>query len=377
MIWAFDLKLVLIGLLAAIGLVVGIAWWLAWRTRPSLPTGLESVFANAPVGVLWLDRQGQLCQANAQARALLGLSAAQVVLPSAEWATHLAADAAAVVQAGPGEGRARTVAPDGQQSWRWWVTPWQDGALALIVDISAEQQATQATQMLLSDLAHELRTPLATLSAHLEVLRLPNVAPEIHEQSLRFLRDETQRLVRLVNNTLDLGRLESSLQPDLRAVNLFPLVEAVVQQLHGEAQGRGIDLVIDAAASLPAVLGQADRLKQVFLNLVDNAIKYGRAGDRVTIGLHGLSNGMACSVCDSGPGIAPEHLPYITRRFYRAVPSGIPGSGLGLALVAEILRRHGAELTIESRSAATVAPGEATGTCVRFVLAALVGEDAP
>ena len=375
MIWVFDLKLVLIGLLAAIGLVVGIAWLLARRT-PAVPT-LEPVLANAPVAVLWLDGQGRLRQANAQARVLLGLSAEAAALPSKEWAARLAADAAAVMQARPGEGRARTVNLDAHQTWRWWVTPWQDGALALIADISAEQRTAQATQLLLSDLAHELRTPLATLSAHLEVLRLPTVAPEIHDQSLRFLRDETQRLVRLVNNTLELGRLESTSQPELRAVALFSLVEEVVQQLHAEAHAHQIELEIDAAANLPPTLGQADRLKQVFLNLVDNAVKYGRPGDRVTIGLYRRPDGVACSVCDTGPGIAAEHLPHVTRRFYRAVPSGLPGSGLGLALVAEILRHHGATLELSSRTAATVAPGESTGTCARFVLATLAQEDEP
>ncbi|MCC6168949.1 MAG: hypothetical protein IT329_17135 [Caldilineaceae bacterium] len=377
MIWVLDLKIVLSGLLFAVSASLLGVWLLARRPRAAVPTGLEPALANAPVGVLWLDSQGHLCQANAHARALLGLPAAADMLPSAEWATRLAEDAASVVQVRPGGGRARTVNLDGQQTWRWWVTPWQEGALALIADLSAEQQAAQATQLLLSDLAHELRTPLATLSAHLEVLRLPSVAPEIHDQSLRFLRDETQRLVRLVNNTLDLGRLESSPQPDLRAVDLFPLVEDVVQQLHGEAHSRGLDLGIEAAANLPPVLGQADRLRQVFLNLVDNAVKYGRAGDRVTVGLHCAPDGVACSVCDTGPGIAPEHLPYVTRRFYRAVPSGMPGSGLGLALVAEILRQHGADLEIRSRTAATAAPGESTGACMYFVLATLVQEDGP
>ncbi|RIK42618.1 MAG: hypothetical protein DCC57_18260 [Chloroflexi bacterium] len=377
MIWTFDLKLVFIGLLAVGGLIIGIAWLLARRMHAVAPAGLEPVLAHAPICVLWLDSQGHLRQANAQARTLLGLPAAPAALPPTEWAARLAEDTTAVVQAGPGGGRSRTVDLNERQTWHWWVAPWQDGALALIADVSVEQQAAQTTQLLLSDLAHELRTPLATLSAHLEVLRLPSLAPEIQAQSLRFLLDETQRLVRLVNNTLDLGRLESSPPPDLRAVHLFPLVEDVVQQLHGEAHSRGLELGIEATAHLLPVLGQPDRLRQVFLNLVDNAVKYGRAGDRVTIELRGLPQGVACSVCDTGPGIAPEHLPYITRRFYRAVPSGMPGSGLGLALVAEILRQHGAELEISSRTAATLAPGESTGTCMRFVLAALAQEGAP
>jgi two-component system phosphate regulon sensor histidine kinase PhoR len=163
-------------------------------------------------------------------------------------------------------------------------------------------------------------------------------------------------------------------------LQLFPLVEATVAQLHGEAQAKEVEVSVEAGANLPPVLGNADRLKQVLLNLLDNSIKYARSGDRVVVTLTNVVNnepggelgGVACSVCDSGPGIAAEHLPYVTRRFYRAVPSGMPGSGLGLALAAEIIRQHGAQLSVESKSEAQVGgqtgKGEKTGTCVRFVL---------
>jgi signal transduction histidine kinase len=155
-----------------------------------------------------------------------------------------------------------------------------------------------------------------------------------------------------------------------RPLQIFPLVEAVVAQLHSEAQSRGVEVGVEAAANLPAVLGNSDRLKQVLLNLLDNSIKYARAGDRVIVTLSREPDGVGCSVCDNGPGIAAEHLPHVTRRFYRAVPSGMPGSGLGLALAAEIVRQHGAQLSVESTN--EVQPGklEGTGTCVRFVLPA-------
>jgi two-component system phosphate regulon sensor histidine kinase PhoR len=353
-------------------LLAGGAIW-AW-VRPTKPPfvatqdALLSLFDYAPVAVLWLERAGELRMANVQGRALLGIDPTATRLPTAEWQSRLLEDLQAALASPTGSGRSRTLNLPEQRTWHWWVIAWNAGGLVFINDVTTLQQAEQATHLLLSDLAHELRTPLATLATHLEVLRLSTIAPEIREQSVHFLREETQRLVRLVNNTLELGRLQSSSGLERRPLQLFPLVEAVVTQLHGEAQANRVEVGIEATANLPAVLGNADRLKQVLLNLLDNSIKYARAGDRVIVSLTSGASGVACAVCDNGPGIAAEHLPYVTRRFYRAVPSGLPGSGLGLALAAEIVRQHGAQLTIESKSEAQVTGGESTGTCVRFTL---------
>jgi two-component system phosphate regulon sensor histidine kinase PhoR len=324
---------------------------------------LFSVFAHAPVAVLWVRGDGELLMANLQARTLTGIGPTANHLPALEWQERLMEDVQAVLASPTGTERSRTLNLSEQRTWHWWVTVWGGSGLVFVEDVTTRQQAEQATHLLLSDLAHELRTPLATLATHLEVLRLPTIAPEIRDQSIQFLRDETQRLVRLVNNTLELGRLQSSSGLERRPLQLFPLVEAVAAQLHAEAQANQVELGVEAAADLPLVLGNADRLKQVLLNLLDNSIKYSRPGDRVAVMLTREPGGVGCSVCDSGPGIAAEHLPHVTRRFYRAVPSGIPGSGLGLALAAEIVRQHGAQLSVESN-----AGGEMTGTCVRFVL---------
>jgi signal transduction histidine kinase len=350
-------------------LMGGAAW--AWA-RPALPVLvnaqeiLTSLFANAPVAVMWLDGAGGVQMANVRARSLAGIDAPATRLPpDEEWQHRLLEDVQAVLASPTASGRGRTFNLPDQRTWHWWVTAWHGGALVYIDDLTDAQHAEQATHLLLSDLAHELRTPLATLATHLEVLRLATVAPEIRDQSIGFLREETQRLVRLVNNTLELGRLQSSSGLERRPVQLLPLVEAVVAQLHGEAQAHGVEVSVEAATQLPPVFGNADRLKQVLLNLLDNSIKYGREGDHVLLTLRAEEGGVACAVCDTGPGIAAEHLPHVTRRFYRAVPSGMPGSGLGLALAAEIVRQHGAQLSVESRT-----QGDSTGTCVRFILPA-------
>lgn len=373
--FAIDLKVALTGLLLMLGCIAAWAWMRptrlqAGKAQSVVQNALLSAFVHAPVAVLWFGGKGELQMANVQARTLLGMDLTASSLPEGEWRDRLLADVQAVLASQVDTGRSRTLNLPDQQTWRWWVTSWGGGGLVFLEDVTALHQAEQATHLLLSDLAHELRTPLATLTAHLEVLRLPNISPEIHGQSLQFLRDETQRLVRLVNNTLELGRLQSNVGLEQRPLQLYPLVETVVAQLRTEAQANQIEVGIEAAANLPPIMGNADRLKQVLLNLLDNSIKYARAGDRVTVSLTRTAseNGVACAVCDSGPGIAAEHLPHITRRFYRAVPSGMPGNGLGLALAAEIVRQHGAQLVVESKSAAEIGEGEETGTCVRFVL---------
>lgn len=226
----------------------------------------------------------------------------------------------------------------------------------------------QAARFLISDLSHELRTPLATLLTHLEVLRLPQIPEETRRQSIHLMQVEARRMARLVHDLLELGRLETSAAIERRPVDLLATVEEAIAQVAPQARARQIALSLQADTPLPLVVGDADRLKQVFLNLLDNAVKYSRPGDRVVVSLQQdpARDGIACAVCDNGPGIPAEHLPYITHRFYRVASQDVEGSGLGLAVVEEILRRHQSRLEIESRS-----EGAETGTCARFILPSL------
>jgi two-component system phosphate regulon sensor histidine kinase PhoR len=133
------------------------------------------------------------------------------------------------------------------------------------------------------------------------------------------------------------------------------------------AQEKGVDLAFESDAPLELVIGDTGRLKQVFLNLLDNALKYVRPGDHVDVSLRQGQTAVQCTVRDDGPGIPAQHLPHITKRFYRGVPEGSGGSGLGLALVKEILQHHQSALVIESE-----AQGDQTGTRIRFELPILL-----
>jgi two-component system, OmpR family, phosphate regulon sensor histidine kinase PhoR len=383
--FVLDLRWLLFGLLTTLIVAGLLAAWLerrrpGWRGTPD-PGGEQvwAVLEQAPVGLLLLDGSGAYRYANLQARQLLGLAGLAGLLPEEAWVSRLAEDRQAARQDPVGGSRYRSVmlAPD--RSIRWWITPWEDLAagpgqsrdLIILLDATAQQRTEQAAGRLLSDLSHELRTPLATILTHLEVLLLPDLSTELGQQSLHMLKAEGRRMARLVNDMLELGRLETRTEIERRPVDLLGIVEQIVAQMTPLAQERGMKLALEAVTPLPLVVGDEYRLRQAFLNLVDNGIKHCRPGDRVVVSLRQEPGGLACAVCDDGPGIPAQHLPHITQRFYRSTPQGEGGSGLGLSLVAEILRRHGSGLEIDSR-----AVGDDTGTDFRFLLPVLPGEEA-
>jgi two-component system phosphate regulon sensor histidine kinase PhoR len=371
-----ELRWLLFYLLLALIAIVLLAAWLARqpgrRRQPAPATGAAlHVLEHAPFGLLVLDGPDTYRYANGYARALLDLPSSAGVLPDVEWAALLQEDRETARQETSTVGRYCTVLPAPEGAVRWWVNARQDIDAVFLLDVTAQQQAERAAGYLLSGLSHELRTPLATMLTHLEILLLPDVSPDIEQQSLRLLKEEARRMARLVTDMLELGHLETSLELERRPVDLLAVVEQAIAQTSPQAQGSKIELALQAETSLPLVVGQADRLLQVFLNLLDNACKYARPGDRVEIALRRGRGVVECTVRDTGPGIPAEHLAHIPRRFYRAASRDVEGSGLGLVLVEEILRRHHSRLQIESD-----AEGEETGTAVRFALPVLPEEEA-
>ncbi len=327
----FDLQPVLFALIALLALVAGGAIWLDRRRRHGqVRVGSDlsiSALNDAPFGVLQLSHTDKLRFANPAARRLLGLEAATGALPEAEWADRVLADADAARHDGAAAGRYRIAPLPPDRFVRWWAMA--GGELVFLFDATEQQRADQAARRLLNDLSHELRTPLATILTHAEVQSLPNLPDATRAESLRLLKEETQRAVRLVNAMLELGRLETSGELAQRPVDLLAVAEAAVQQIMPQAEARVIHLSMEADTPLPTVAGEADLLLRVFLNLLDNAVKFSRSGDRVILALRRDPQGVRSSVCDTGPGIPAQHLPYVTRRFYRACAAGTGGQRVG------------------------------------------------
>ncbi|MDI3470274.1 MAG: Phosphate regulon sensor protein PhoR (SphS) [Pseudolabrys sp.] len=205
--------------------------------------------------------------------------------------------------------------------------------------------------------SHELRTPLAALLGFIETLQGPaRDDTAARERFLGIMQNQATRMARLIDDLLSLSRIElnAHLRPGT-PVELSSIVRQVVDGLQTLARDRGVAIKVAGADETLVVLGDRDELIRALENLVENALKYGASGKEVeiTLGRHAAGAGGEATVTvrDHGPGIAPEHLPRLTERFYRvdvADSRAQGGTGLGLALVKHVLNRHGGRLSVTS-----------------------------
>lgn len=356
-----NLKLFLFIGLLLVGAVIYGALGAYLQHRRQKQTGL-AVFTSAnlrqqldaaPFGLVIFNRQMTTTYQNQTAsRLLTGESQAALLREVAEANGRLPGHAAT---------HTRTLNLPEDQAIRWWLCPLENGLLVWVDDLSAQQRLEKSTRLFLNSLSHELRTPLTAVLAHIELLRAPDLPRAIRENSLNQIQQETNRMARLVQDLLTLSRLETAGALEARPIDLAVLVESVVSDFILIAEEKEMFLYLQAESGLPHVLADPDRLRQVFINILDNAVKYGRAGDKITVQLSALPHHVAVTVQDSGPGIPPPHLPQIITPLYRA-RTDVPGSGLGLSIAAEIVRQHGDKLAISSYT-----EGE-TGTAVTFQL---------
>lgn len=234
-------------------------------------------------------------------------------------------------------------------------------------DLTETRRVDQMRADFVANASHELRTPLASVTGFIDTLRGPaRDDPVMREKFLNIMSEQARRMSRLIDDLLSLSRIEMKLhrQPEA-AVDLVPLTAHVRDSLSPLAHDRKVEIALEAPAAPVTVRGERDELIRLLENLVENALKYGAGGKRVEIGLRVEGAEAVLSVRDFGPGIAPEHLPRLTERFYRvdvAHSREQGGTGLGLAIVKHIAARHRARLSIESEL------GEGAAFLLRFPL---------
>lgn len=236
-------------------------------------------------------------------------------------------------------------------------------ALLVLRDLTKAQRVEQMRADFVANASHELRTPLASLTGFIDTLRgHAKDDPDAQERFLTIMSEQAMRMRRLIDDLLSLTRIE--LNEHVRpsgSVNISDVAEEVMNALSPVAVAANVQLEVVEPSSLPNVAGDRDELFQVVQNLVDNAIKYGRPQTAVTVeigtrragpGEPGPSPAVYVAVRDRGEGIAREHIPRLTERFYRVDvrrSRAIGGTGLGLAIVKHIVSRHRGRLTIESK----------------------------
>lgn len=205
----------------------------------------------------------------------------------------------------------------------------------------------------LSDASHEIRTPLTAIGGFAAAIADGTAETEAERmQSASRIVREVGRLSRLVDDLLDLSRIESgAVKLDLEEVDLPALIRGTLEGLESETRDRGIAVEFDLPGELPKVRADPDRIYQVLVNLVSNALRFNREGGKIAIAARPTDGFVRVEVRDTGSGIAADQIPYIWERFHRADSSRdrrAGGTGLGLAIVRSIVEAHGGQVSAES-----------------------------
>ncbi len=255
---------------------------------------------------------------------------------------------------------------DGQQDTTFRVTvrpvqtPSMGAVLVCFEDITHLEQAGQMRRDFVANVSHELKTPLTAVIGFIETLRGPARNDEAaRDRFLGIMAAEASRMDRLVGDLLSLSRVEADerMRPTDQ-IDLGAILQSTIHGLSPVAQAADVSIGLNLPDAAVIASGDEDQLRQVFTNLIENAVKYGGAGADVTVSLTAPAfenrlrgNGVRVTVRDTGPGIASVHLPRLTERFYRVDAHRSRekgGTGLGLAIVKHIVNRHRGRLRFES-----------------------------
>jgi signal transduction histidine kinase len=204
----------------------------------------------------------------------------------------------------------------------------------------------------LSNVSHELRTPLTGILGSAQNLRdgLAGGLTQAQQEYVQMIESDSGRLIRVVNELLEWGRLQSGhIQLQRSPVALYPLLDEVFMLMRPAAQQKAVKLELADGDPLVSVEADADKLKQILINLLDNAVKFSRPDSSVRVRAEPMTTALRILVEDQGPGVPPEDVPHLFERFFRGRAAGVtPGSGLGLAIAKNLARLHGGDITLKS-----------------------------
>jgi two-component system phosphate regulon sensor histidine kinase PhoR len=335
----------------------------SWRQeRAQLQNMLDSrktVLDLLPDPYLMIDAQSRIVRTNWAGQALFGKEIEDRPLSAAVREPTLLEAVATAVRTGMPQSLEWITSRPEERFFRVLVEPVpiqphvRTRVIIAFSDITAARRSQRATTDFVANASHELRTPLTSLIGFIETLQGPaKDDPATHAGFLAIMHEQASRMARLVQDLLSLSRIERNLhQRPEGTVNLNDLAARAVQALTPQIESRRMQVALDLAAPSVQVIGDADELAQMCLNLVDNAIKYGDPETTVSIAVRIAGGSGVFAVCNQGEGIAPEDIPRLTERFFRAAnvrSKGDGGTGLGLAIVQNIVQRHRGHLGIES-----------------------------
>jgi len=226
-----------------------------------------------------------------------------------------------------------------------------DGAVIVIHDVTPELETIEARDALMLAASHELKTPLTTLKGLSELLLDFDLSEAQRRELLQDLHGQADRMERLIGDILAVSRIDSGrISVDFSRVDVASVVQHVCDEVHPMLKGRSLKCRIPE--DLPAVMGEARKLHQILVNLVNNAIKYSEPGTQITLSARGDPSAVRFEVSDQGVGIRKEHMPRLFEKFYRADDPAVrrtSGTGLGLYIVRSLVTMLGGQVHVRSR----------------------------
>jgi len=331
---------------------------------------LSTVLEAVSDAVLLVDARETIVEANAAARRTFGLDRVGVPFARATRDPGVTAALRAALEAGTASTVVFSPVDDRLRLFTARIQPSESpeggrGAVLALREQSEQLLIERMRSDFVANASHEIKTPLAAIIGIIETLRGPaRDDAAARDVFLATLAEEASRMRRLVDDLLSLSQIElAAHRPPATLVSLAEVLEGTLARMRPVAEAARVRLVLEAPASAPDIVADADQLHQLFGNLIDNAIKYGGPDKDVRVVVRLLDAApptagpvagrpaVEVAIVDQGEGIAPEHLPRLTERFYRvdkARSRKVGGTGLGLAIVKHIVRRHQGHLAIES-----------------------------
>lgn len=312
----------------------------------------EAILTNMTDGIVAFDSGGEVTLTNPAAERMLrvrpGASLPEALRP--------------LLAGGPS---GRIEVPERGLVFQAHTAPLAEGAVAVLHDVSDQERLESLRREFVADVSHELRTPITTIKSYVETLLDGALEdPEVGVRFLRVVADETNRMVRLVSDLLQLTQLDSRRAVgERRLIDVAQLAAGLGERFAERCSKKSIEFAVHAAAGLPRVRADADRITQVMTNLLTNAIDFTAPGGRVEVGVERGAGSVVVRVRDTGVGIPAADLPRVFDRFYRvdkARSREFGGTGLGLAIAKQIVEAHDGTIGIESEVG--------RGTEVRFSL---------
>jgi signal transduction histidine kinase/CheY-like chemotaxis protein len=308
----------------------------------------EKVLLQMSEGVIILDQEQNLVLVNRAARSMLDLGDAGIEgLPAGAALSHpelveLLSEAEA--------GRSELTLEDGR-AYNLQFTPITGvGSVLTIFDITHLKELDRIKSDFVSAVSHDLRSPLTAILGYVELIGRAGPTTELQREFIRRVQFSVQNITSLINDLLDLGRIEAGFDTHKEAVDLDGVLAYCIESLHSKIEEKRQILELSSTGTLPPVFGNPTRLRQMAANLLGNAVKYTQDQGIIRISCHLEEGQLILRIQDNGPGIPAADQPHIFNKFYRAsnVPVESSGTGLGLAIVKSIVENHQGRIWLES-----------------------------